>query len=110
MADPRWTPAARADDVREGDVIAARAGERAIAIYRVDGEFFATEDRCTHGEARLSEGFVIDHCIECPLHQGQFDIRTGAALCEPVTEPIRVYPVRVADGVVEVDLSADGTR
>jgi anthranilate 1,2-dioxygenase ferredoxin subunit len=49
----------------------------------------------------------MDHCIECPLHQGQFDVRTGEPLCEPVDEPIRVYPVRVVDGTIEIDVGAD---
>jgi nitrite reductase/ring-hydroxylating ferredoxin subunit len=93
-------------ELQEGGVIGAQAGEIDLALYLVEGRPYATDDLCTHGDARLSEGFVMDHCIECPLHQGQFDIRTGAPLCEPVTEPIRVYPVRFADGEVEVDVSA----
>ncbi len=64
------------------------------------GEIFATDNVCTHGQARLCEGFLEGHEIECPLHQGRFDIRTGRALCAPVTAPIRSYPVRIDAGRV----------
>lgn len=78
---------------------------RELALYRLAQGVFATDNRCTHGDARLSDGFLMDCCIECPLHQGQFDIRTGAALCEPVTEPIRVYPVRIDADDVMIDFA-----
>lgn len=106
MPDRRWTACARGDALREGEVLAVVVEGRAIALYRVDGAVHATDDRCTHGDARLSEGFLIDHCIECPLHQGQFDVRTGAPLCEPVTEPVPTHAVREADGAIEVAIDA----
>lgn len=104
MATQRWVTVAQRDALEEGGVTAVVADDREVALYLVEGVPYATDNLCTHGDARLSDGFVMDHCIECPLHQGQFDIRTGAVLCEPVTEPIRVYPVRVVGGSVEVDL------
>jgi naphthalene 1,2-dioxygenase system ferredoxin subunit len=102
MSQDTWVPAAPFSALREGDVIAVDVAGRDVALYLVGGEVFATDDTCTHGAARLSEGFVIDHCVECPLHQGQFDLRTGAPLCDPVTEPIRTYPVRRTGDLVEV--------
>jgi nitrite reductase/ring-hydroxylating ferredoxin subunit len=51
----------------------------------------------------LSDGFVEDGCIECPLHQGKFDVKTGAALCAPVTAPVRTYKVQVENGAVMVE-------
>jgi len=108
MTGSRWVVAAKLADLREGDVTAAELEGHPLALCLADGQVYAVADRCTHGEARLSDGFVIDHCIECPLHQGQFDLRTGAPLCEPVTEPIRVYPTRLVDDRVEVALDGDG--
>jgi naphthalene 1,2-dioxygenase system ferredoxin subunit len=102
MSRNTWIHAARFADLREGDVVAVDAGGREIALYLIDGEPFATDNRCTHGNARLSEGFLIDHCVECPLHQGQFDVRSGAPLCDPVTDPIRTYPVRRIGEAIEV--------
>lgn len=75
-----------------------------IAIYAVDGNYFATADTCTHGQARLSEGYLEGFLIECPLHQGLFDIRTGEAKGPPCTKPIRTIPVREEGGKILVDI------
>jgi len=95
-----WIDAAAFDDVREGDVTAVEVAGREIALYRVDGQLHATANICTHGQARLCDGFLEGHEIECPLHQGKFDVRTGRAVCAPVTEDIRTYPVKAMDGRV----------
>jgi 3-phenylpropionate/trans-cinnamate dioxygenase ferredoxin subunit len=98
-----WTRVAAADDVAEGEVVGVTAAGQQIALYRDKGEFFATSNVCTHQYALLSDGYFEDGCIECPLHQGSFDVRTGKAQCAPVTENIKVYPLRVEGG----DLLAD---
>ena len=85
MKEANWVRAAALADLAEDDVVGVVVEGRELALYKVAGEVFATDNRCTHGDALLSEGFVMDHCIECPLHQGQFDVRTGEPLCEPVT-------------------------
>lgn len=95
-----WIDAAAQDDVPQDDVIAVSAAGREVALYGVDGEVFATDNICTHGQARLCEGFLDGHEIECPLHQGKFDVRTGAPTCAPVTEAIRSYPVKIEGGRV----------
>lgn len=64
-----------------------------LAVYHVDGEFYATENFCPHKGARLSEGTLCGHIIECGLHGWQFDVRTGECLTVP--EPIRTYRVIV---------------
>lgn len=99
-----WVIAAFVDELVDGDVIAAQAGTVDVAIYKLGDMLFATDLYCTHGQARLSEGFVEDGCIECPLHQGRFEIATGRALCAPLTEDIKTYPVRVEGAVVVVKL------
>jgi 3-phenylpropionate/trans-cinnamate dioxygenase ferredoxin subunit len=90
-----WTRVAAANEVAEGEVVGVTAAGQQIALYRDKGAFFATSNVCTHQYALLSDGYFEDGCIECPLHQGSFDIRTGKAMCAPVTENIKVYPVRV---------------
>ena len=70
-------------DVPQDDVIGVVVAGRDIALYGVDGEVFATDNICTHGHARLCEGFLEGHEIECPLHQGRFDVRTGMPTCAP---------------------------
>ena len=93
-----WIDAAAQGEVPQDDVIAVSAGGREVALYGVDGEVYATDNVCTHGQARLCEGFLEGHEIECPLHQGKFDVRTGAPTCAPVTEAIRSYPVKIEGG------------
>ncbi len=92
----RWAAACTTDEVGEDFPTRVELEDGlAIAVYRVDGAFYATNDRCTHGEASLSDGLVDGHVIECPFHSGTFDIRTGKALTFPCTEPVAVYPVRL---------------
>lgn len=97
---------AAATDVPDGDVVGRTVGAREIALYRLGDEVLATDATCTHGQASLCGGFVEpDGSIECPLHQGRFDIRTGRALCAPVTEDLAVHEVRVAAGRILVRLA-----
>jgi naphthalene 1,2-dioxygenase system ferredoxin subunit len=95
-----WLPVAARADVPEGDVIAVKVGNQDIALYGVEGEVYATANICTHGHARLCEGFLEGNEIECPLHQGRFDVTTGKAVLEPVTDDIRTFPVRIEHGQV----------
>ena len=100
-----WTEAASLDAIGENGVLGVNVEGTPIALYRLDGSVFATHNICTHAFAYLSEGWVEDGTIECPIHQGKFDIRTGQALCAPVTKGIKTYAVKVEDGRVFVDLA-----
>ena len=95
MSEAAWTAVATLDDFAASDAVAVVAAGKEIAIFLVDGSAFATANRCTHGDARLCDGWVEGHEIECPLHQGKFDVRDGKPMCEPVTEALRSYPVKV---------------
>ena len=96
----QWIDATAMDEVPQDDVIGIVMAGRDIAMYNAGGEIFATDNICTHGHARLCEGFLEGHEIECPLHQGKFDVRTGQPTCAPATEAIRSYPVRIEGGRV----------
>jgi naphthalene 1,2-dioxygenase ferredoxin component len=87
-----WIDAAA---LAEGDVIGVMVAGKDIALFEVDGEVFATDNICSHGHARLSDGFLEGREIECPLHQGRFDVCSGQALCAPLTENIKTYTVRI---------------
>lgn len=101
----QWIDSCSLDDIPEDDVIGVQVQGRDIAFYRIDDDVFATDNICTHGHARLCDGFLEGHEIECPLHQGRFDIRNGKAMCEPLTENIRTYPVKIEERRVYVALS-----
>ena len=102
-----WIDVAAAADVPDGDVIAAVAAGREIALVRLGDKQHAIDATCTHGAANLCGGFVEDDgSIECPLHQGRFDVRTGRALCAPLTQDLAVHALRVQEGRVWVRLAA----
>lgn len=91
----------------EDDVpLAVPVAGQEIALYRVDGAVYATDNLCSHGHARLCDGYLEGHEIECPLHQGRFDVRTGQALCAPLTTGIRIYPVCTEGDRVLVNVAA----
>ena len=71
-----------------------------LAVFFDDGDYFVTDDTCSHGEASLSEGTVEGGKVECPWHYGKFCLRTGAAECFPAEAPIRVYPAILRHGHV----------
>ena len=95
MSGPHWIDALSANDLPSDDVIGVVVSGRDIAIYTVGDEVYATDNICTHGQARLCDGFLDGHEIECPLHQGKFDVRSGQPTCEPVTVALRSYPIRI---------------
>ena len=100
-----WLDVVALDDVPEDDVLGVDCAGKDLALYSVEGQVYATDNICTHGHARLCDGFLEGFEIECPLHQGKFDIRDGRPTCEPVTVPVRTYPVRIEGGRVFVDLA-----
>lgn len=101
-----WVATISPDDLEPDGVASAQAGRIWVALYRAEGQFYATSVMCTHGQASLADGYLEGFQIECPLHQGLFDIRTGAATAAPCVDPIKTYPARLGDaGLVEVQIS-----
>ncbi len=94
----------KSNDLAPGQAKQVSIGGLVLAIYNINGVFYATDDTCTHAFASLSEGSMEDNVIECPLHQGCFHIPTGKALGAPVTEDIRTYPVKVVNGEIYVQV------
>jgi naphthalene 1,2-dioxygenase system ferredoxin subunit len=99
-----WIELAVVEAIPEDDVIGIDAGGKSFALYMVDGEVYVTDNICTHGNARLCDGFLEGHEIECPLHQGKFDIRNGKAMCAPLTEDVKTYPVKIEGTRVFVEV------
>lgn len=96
-----WIRAGNVADIDEDDTHSVEIDGKLVCLYNLGGEIFATDGKCTHGDADLSLGMVTDSClIECPLHEGTFDIRTGRAMAAPCTEDLRCHPVKVEQGVI----------
>ena len=96
------------DEVPAGEIRAATLpnGET-IAVYNVDGAFYATQDRCTHGEASLSEdGTLCGKFVECSWHFGTFDVTNGEPGLMPCEIALKTYPVTIADGTIYVEYNS----
>lgn len=90
------------DDLEDGENLRISEGG-GIAVYRVDGEFFATSDTCSHEEWSLGEEGELDgHEVLCTLHMARFDVRTGAPLCFPAIVGLKKYETVIRDGSVYV--------
>ena len=93
------------EDIEEEDLIGFDHRGRTYAVYRLPGdEVHCTDGLCTHEQVPLEDGLLMDHIVECPRHNGRFDIRTGAAKGAPVCIDLATYPARVENGRVIVDL------
>src|SRR6516162_11694009 len=99
-----WQRVASFSEIGVDGVLGVDVNGSPVALYRLSNEVFATSGICTHALALLSEGFVEDGRIECPLHQGQFDIRSGKVLRAPATEDLRTYAVKLEGDDVFIDM------
>lgn len=99
-----WHLVAKTDEVQEEEPKAVQVGNQYIAIYRIDGKFYATDDICTHEFASLCEGFVDGDIVECPLHAGQFHIPTGKAMSPPVTEDLKTFAIKLEGDDIYVEV------
>ena len=99
-----WIRVCAATEVDEDDTFGFEHNGRSFVLYNTQEGFFATDGLCTHEDQALADGFVFGMVIECPLHQGRFDIRSGRALSAPVCIDLTTYPVKVERGDVYVEL------
>ncbi len=100
-----WLQVASSGDVKETGALGLDVEGTPVALFRVDGAVYATHNICTHQFAFLSDGYVEDGCIECPLHQALFDIRTGKAMSAPASTDLRTFAAKEEGGLVYVDLT-----
>lgn len=90
-------------DIPEGEVIRVDNGDLELAVYNVEGQFYVTDDACTHGPGSLSEGYLDGHVIECDFHGGCFDVRNGEVVAPPCMIPMRTYKVLPHDTSVVIE-------
>ena len=102
MSDGAFVTVAKVGELNPGEMMYVEVGDEPVCLINLDGEFFALNDMCTHQEASLSDGEIVGDEIECPLHGGAFDIRTGQPAAFPVVVPVETYRVRVVGDEVQV--------
>jgi len=105
-----WISIASTGDVDEGHTLQTFVGTELICVYRIGGRVYATQDTCTHGQASLSEGTIVEaDCIECPFHQGLFHIPTGRAVRAPCVVDLRTYETCERDGEIRIRVASEWT-
>lgn len=103
MADEKpWKDVIEAALLEKNWVTRVELGTRLIAVYDTPSGIFASLALCNHGGADLCDGYFDGHVIECPLHQGAFDVRNGKPVSAPATRPMKVFDTRVENGMVQI--------
>ena len=97
-----WVTVARADELAPGQWKSVDVDGAQVAVFNLDGQYYAIEDVCTHDGGQLTGGSIEGAEIICPRHGARFCIKTGAALTAPAYEATATFPVRIENGVVEV--------
>ena len=87
----------------EGEVVTVDLDRVVVAVAQTGGQLYAFQDLCTHAQCSLSDGDLDGTTIVCPCHLGEFDVTTGAVLAGPPPAPLRTWPARDVDGVVELE-------
>ncbi len=105
MAAQYYTVATQAE-LPPGERLVVEIGYHVIAIFNVDGQYYAIKDVCTHDDGPLADGELKGCEIECPRHYARFDLRDGSVTAPPAVLPIPVYPVRIADENIQVEVDA----
>lgn len=95
-----WLRVASRGELLPGEYRVVYDGDTAIAVYNIDGAFYAVEDICTHDGGELAGGELHGYDVECPRHGARFDLRSGAVTCPPAYGPIARFPVREEDGAI----------
>jgi len=90
-----YVEVATKDQVPLGQMTSVWAGGRKLLIYNIGGEFYATDEQCTHRECSLQEGVFSGQTVTCPCHFARFDVTTGEPLSPPATIPLPTYPIKI---------------
>jgi len=99
-----WHAVCPAEMLKRDGLAVLELATTAIAVFDIQGDLYAVENICTHDGGELAGGPLEDHVITCPRHSARFDLRTGQVLAPPACVPLRTFPARIHDGVVEVGI------
>jgi nitrite reductase/ring-hydroxylating ferredoxin subunit len=104
VAMPDFKKVASAGEIPVGEMTIIEVDGEEVALANVGGEFFAFSNTCTHRGGPLGDGILTGDLVECPFHAGQFNVRTGAVVAPPPSEPVQTYAVRVDGDDISVAL------
>lgn len=100
----KWVRVASTREIPEGEGRYFDVDGEPVAVFHVDGHFYAISDVCTHEESSLAEGELEGDVVECALHGARFNVRTGEVLALPAVVPVQTYPARIVGDDVEVEV------
>ncbi len=102
--EPEFVTVARLEDLADGAMLSVDIDGQMLILVRQGDAVWCLDDVCTHDGGSLSDGEYWNHEVKCPRHGARFDVRTGAALCMPATQPTRTHEVRLHAGQIQVRL------
>ena len=105
MSEDNWIEVAEGDSVDMDDLIRFDHANKTFCIYRIEDGYYATDGISSHEAVHLEDGLVMDDEIECPMHQGIFNIKTGKAISPPACVDLKTYPVKVDNGKIFINIS-----
>ena len=106
LAMPNFQAVCRTDEIPEGEARMFAVGEQMLGIFHIAGEFYALDNHCPHAGASLAHGYLDGDVVSCRIHHWRFCVRDGKYIDEDKPHfDARTFPVRLADGMIEVALS-----
>lgn len=99
-----WVDVAAEDELAPGERIVFEVAHHVIALFNVEGKHYAVADVCTHDDGPLADGRLLGCEIECPRHYARFDLRDGSVTVPPAVRPLKIYPLRIRNGNVQIGL------
>ena len=102
MSDQDYVTVARVGEIPVGGVKVVRMDDQPLALFHLEGGYYAIEDLCTHDGGPLADGVLDGDVIECPRHGARFNVKTGAVLCLPAVAPVATFAVRVQGDEIQV--------
>jgi len=104
MSEENWHLVGTTDNMEVEDILRFDHENKTFCIYMLEDGFYATDGICTHETVHLEDGIVMDNEVECPMHQGVFDIKTGKAVSPPACDDLKTYPVKVEDNNIYIQI------
>ena len=104
MSEENWHLVGTTDNMEVEDILRFDHEDKTFCIYMLEDGFYATDGICTHETVHLEDGIVMDNEVECPMHQGVFDIKTGKAVSPPACDDLKTYPVKVEDNNIYIQI------
>ena len=104
MAEENWIEVGKTDSIDMEDLIRFDHAGKTFCVYKIEDGFYATDGICTHEAVHLEEGLVMDGEIECPMHLGVFNIKTGKVVMDPPCEDLKTYKLKVEEEQIFIEL------